>query len=117
MFNIGVKHGGPVLLIVGSGPAEFCDMCACIDAAERVSRAKRYRRILMDLLAVQPFFTPEEHAKVGAHAAACLGHFERVALVVAADTRTGIGESAAQRAGLNTRTFTELHAAEAWLAS
>jgi hypothetical protein len=117
LFNIAVKHGGPVLLIIGSGPARYCDMCALIDVAARVSRMQGYQRVLVDVLAVSPDVTAEEHARVGEHAAQSLGHFERVALVVASDTRSGLGELAAQRGGLKTRTFTDLHSAEAWLAA
>ncbi|TFZ08314.1 hypothetical protein [Ramlibacter humi] len=115
LFNIAVKHGGPWLLVVGSGPAEFCDLAALVDVAARLANAKSYRCVLADLLAVDPQLTQDEFARIGRYVATALDGLDRVAAVVARDRSTT--ESAANQAGFRLRMFSDLHTAEAWLAS
>lgn len=115
LFNIAVKHGGPWLLVVGSGPAEYCDLAALVDVTARVAHAKGYRCVLADLLAVDPQMTQDEFAQIGRYVATTLGGLERVAAVVSRDRSTT--ESAANQAGFRLRMFEDLQSAEAWLAS
>lgn len=115
MFNVAVQHGGPHLLVVGSGRGHFCDICGMVDLTARVALIKGYRRALVDLLAVDPELTASEHLQLGSHVASALAQLERVATVVAAQYRSGASEKSAQQHGLNLRTFTDIHQAEAWL--
>jgi hypothetical protein len=113
LFNIAVKHGGPSLLVIGSGPAQICDLLALVDVTARVGKMKGYRRVMADLLAVDPHLTEAEFTEVGTYTAAALAGVDRVAAVVSRDRRTT--EKAAQQAGLQLRMFADLHTAEAWL--
>jgi hypothetical protein len=113
LFNIAVKHGGPYLLVIGSGPAQYCDLAALVDVVARVAASKGYRRVLADLLAVEPQMTPDEFARIGHYVATALEGVERVAAVVVRDRSTT--ESAARQAGFGLRMFADLHEADGWL--
>lgn len=115
MFNVAVNHGGPYLLVVGSGTAQLCDLMAVADVAARVAHMKQSRLVMVDLLGVEPTLSFTEHLQLGAHFAAALARIDRVASVVALRFRSGTSEKAAQKAGVNLRTFTDLSEADRWL--
>ncbi len=71
----------------------------------------------MDLQGVSIEFGFTEHLQLGAHAADTLRHLERVASVVDAKYRTGTSEKAAQKLGLQLRTFTSLQEGLDWVQS
>ena len=115
IFNIGVQHGGPALLVVGTGEAQVCDMLSLIDVAATVSRIKGYRCVSIDLLAATPLMDAREHEELGSHAANVLRHVDKVAVVVSVDHPDRTACAVAQREGLNLEVFTDLHVADAWL--
>lgn len=117
LFNVAVQHGGPYLLVVASGRAHLCDFFGLFDLAARVAQMKAHRRAIVDLLAVEPVLSFTEHLQLGAHVATALAGLDRVATVVDARFKTGTSEEAAQKHGLNLRTFVDIHEATEWLVS
>jgi hypothetical protein len=117
LFNVAVYHGGPHLLIVASGRAHLCDCFGLFDLTARVAQMKGYKRVMVDLLAVEPALSVNEHLQLGAHVASVLAGLDRVATVVDARFKTGTSERAAQKHGLNLRTFVDIHEATEWLAT
>lgn len=116
-FTIAIHQDGQYLLIVGSGTAQLCDLMAVADVAARVARTRNARFVMVDLLEVEPTLSFTDHLQLGAHFAAALAGLERVASVVAPRFRTGTSEKAAQKAGVNLRTFTDRAEADRWLTS
>ncbi len=115
LFNVAVQHAGPILLVVGTGPAQLLHLCGLVDLAARVARMGGYRRLLVDLLAVDPELSFTDHLQLGAHAAQMLAGIDKVATVVPREQRKGSSEKAAQQHGLRLRTFSDMHEAENWL--
>lgn len=114
-FALTVNHGS-YLVVVGSGHAELCDLLGLFDFAASVSGSRQYHRALIDLYDVEIGFSFTDHLSLGMHAAQALRRLERVASVVHPRYRVGTSERAAQKAGLQLRTFTDRAEAEAWLA-
>jgi hypothetical protein len=115
-FKVHVEHGA-WLTVRAAGPALLADLCGLFNLAAQVAARQGYRRALMDLRGVSIDLGFTEHLQLGAHAADSLRHLERVASVVDASNRTGTSEKAAQKLGLQLRTFTSLDEGLAWLQS
>jgi len=115
-FTVIVEHGS-YLGVRASGPARVADICGLIDLAAEVARRAGYSRALVDMAGVEIDFSFTDHLHVGAHAAERLRDLERVASVVAPQFRTGTSEKAAQKLGLQLRTFTSLDEGMRWLES
>lgn len=113
-FSITVHHGPP-LLIVASGEAQVYDVMAVCDLTARIAREASCHRAVLDLRGVQQGFSFTDHMRIGMHAADALCDLERVASVVDARQKVGIGERSAQKAGLMLQAFTELDAALTWI--
>lgn len=115
-FTVVVEHGA-WLTVRASGPALLADLCGLFNLVAQVAARQGCRRAVMDLqgVSIESGFT--EHLQLGAHAADTLRHLERVASVVDAKYRTGTSEKAAQKLGLQLRTFTSLDEGLAWLQS
>lgn len=114
-FTVSVRHTLPYLLVEAAGPASLADLCAYMDFVGALARKKPYRRALMDLRAVDIELAFTDHITLGAHAAEKLRDLERVASVVDIKYRTGTSEKAAQKSGLNLRTFTSLADGIGWI--
>lgn len=117
MFTVSIDETGPYFLAVASGKAQLGHLCGFADLSARVAAAKGCKRVLIDLLAVEPHLSFTEHLQLGAHVAAAFGSLERVATLVPASEKKGTSEKAAQKHGLHLRTFTNLEEANAWLLS
>lgn len=115
-FTVAIEHG-PFLRVIASGPAQLADLCGLINMAAEIAQRNGYQRGLVDLQAVDIAFSFTDHLQLGAHAAETLRHMERVASIVAPRYRTGTSEKAAQKLGLQLRTFTSLDEGLAWLQS
>lgn len=113
-FTVVVEHGA-FLTVRASGPALLADLCGLFDLVAQTAERQNHRRALMDLQAVDIDFGFTDHLQLGAHAAQSLRNLERVASVVAERYRTGTSEKAAQKLGLQLRTFTSLPEGLAWL--
>lgn len=108
-------HPGAYLRVVGTGTASLPDLIALLDRIAEATRSQGQRRVLLDLLEVEPQLSFTDHLTAGAHAAQALSHVERVASVVPIRFRTGSSEKAAQKSGLDLRTFTEMAEAMRWI--
>ena len=114
-FTATVHHGPDYLLVEGSGPALLTDLCGFMDLVATAADKGRYRRAVLDLLAVEIALTFTEHLHLGAHAAERLRSMERVASIVPVQNRKGTSEKAAQKLGLRLRTFTSLAEGLHWI--
>ncbi len=108
-------HHGPYLVVVGSGHAQLCDLLGLFDFAASLSGSCQYQRALVDLYGVEIGFSFTDHLSLGMHAAQALRRLDRVASVVHPRYRVGTSERAAQKAGLQLRTFIDRLAATEWL--
>lgn len=113
-FSVTVHHGTH-LLIVADGEAKVHDVMAVIDLTARIAIEASYRRAVLDLRGVQQNFSFTEHMRIGMHAADALRELERVASVVSATQKVGVGERSAQKGGLALQAFTDIDAALAWI--
>ncbi|WP_427912961.1 STAS/SEC14 domain-containing protein [Ramlibacter sp. MMS24-I3-19] len=100
-----------------AGPATFADMRAGVDLAKTLATNRGQRRILVDMRHVQHALPFSEHLQLGAYAAEAFNAMERVASVVPRETLVGVAAKAAQKLGLQLRTFDDFDAASAWLQS
>jgi len=114
-FTATVHHGPDYLLVEGSGPALLTDLCGFMDLVATVADRGRYRRAVLDLVDVEIALTFTEHLHLGAHAAERLRNLDRVASIVSLQNRKGTSEKAAQKLGLQLRTFTSQAQALAWI--
>lgn len=114
-FTATVHHGPDYLLVEGSGPALLTDLCGFMDLVATVADKGRYRRAVLDLVAVEIALTFTEHLHLGAHAAERLRSLDRVASIVSVQNRKGTSEKAAQKLGLRLRTFTSLDEGLQWI--
>jgi len=114
-FTATVHHGHEYLLVRGNGPALLGDLCGFIDLVATVSGKCLYRRAVLNLLDVEIALTFTEHLRLGAYAAERLRHLDRVASIVSVQNRKGTSEKAAQKMGLQLRTFTSIAQGLEWL--
>jgi hypothetical protein len=114
-FTVTVHHGPEFLLVAASGPALLSDLCGCVDLVSTVANQAGNRRALVNLLETEIALSFTEHLNLGAYAAERLRHLERVASVVSVQNRKGTSEKAAQKMGLQLRTFTNLAEGMDWI--
>ncbi|TFZ07641.1 hypothetical protein [Ramlibacter humi] len=113
-------HYGPgQLMVEAHGLATLADLYGLADLVATVCAKQGWRRAGMNLLGVEhtQAISFTDHLQLGAYIAERLAHLERVASIVPQRYRTGTSEKAAQKAGLQLRTFTVLEEATAWLAA
>ncbi|MDB5860361.1 MAG: hypothetical protein JWQ76_4050 [Ramlibacter sp.] len=72
--------------------------------------------VMFDLRGIRTLTSFTEHYAVGQEVGRQLGHFRRLASVVAADRITRASEKTARQAGVNLHIFTDEGEALAWLA-
>jgi hypothetical protein len=114
-FSLEVSPSRGYLLIAAVGHMDLGDMLGLFDLAGRLCETNGHRRMLVNLLDVKPHLTFTEHLHLGAHAGSCLQRLQRVATVATEMNRPGTSEKAAQKAGLDLRTFSELDQATVWV--
>ena len=115
-LTLTLQHEPGRLMVQAHGTATFADLCGLADLVGTVCAKQGLRRAAMDLLDVEIALSFTDHLQLGAHAAQALAHLDRAASIVPQRYRTGTSEKAAQKAGLQLRTFTQLDEALAWLA-
>lgn len=108
-------HHGAFLQVAATGPATLADLCGMADLLGTIAERRAYRRALMNLLGVEIALSFTDHLQLGSYVAQQLRRLERVASVVPQRYRSGTSEKAAQKAGLQLRTFTSLDEGLAWL--
>ena len=115
-FEIDRRAGERFTTYEVRGPATLDNFVDLIDTVHAETAGGGATRVLVDLrhAGARPAFS--DQFKIGEVAALRLGHLERVASVVRADEITHTSEKVANRVGLKLRVFTELAAAQAWLA-
>jgi hypothetical protein len=114
-FTVTVEHGPEFLTVEGSGFANLGDLCGLFDLVRATSEQHGHTRALLDLRKVEIDFAFTDHLALGSHAAGALHNMGCVASVVNPRFRVGTSEKAAQKMGLQLRTFTDLDEALAWL--
>ena len=115
MFSVAVERHGGLLRIKGQGEAVFADLLALVEMIAAITGKEGQRRVLVDLLDVHTSLSFTDHLQLGGYVAQQLRAMERVASVVPERYRTGTSEKAAQKAGLQLRTFTVLQEGRAWV--
>lgn len=110
-------HRAGWLQVDAAGPASLADLCGLADLLATVCARQGYRRALMNLLGVEIALSFTDHLQLGGYVAQQLNGMDRVASVVPQRYRTGTSEKAAQKAGLQLRTFTSLEEGLDWVAS
>lgn len=113
-FSVTVQHG-PFLLLVAIGDGAYCDALGMIDMAAAIFHEAGYERVLFDSKGATFRLSREEAAKIGQHIALRLAGARCVGTVVQQRSPGGAGEHAAQAAGLNIRTFTDLNDGFEWM--
>jgi hypothetical protein len=116
-YTVTVHHGPQFLLVEGAGSATLADLCGSIDLVATIAAMSRARRALLNLLGVEIDFPLSVHLQLGMYAADKLRALERVASVVPPHRRTGSSERAAQKMGLQLRTFTTVAEGMEWIAA
>jgi hypothetical protein len=114
-FTITVHHGSEFLIVEGSGPALLADLCGYMDLVGGIAGKRSYSRALLDLQGIDIHLSFTDHLTLGSHAADRLRNMERVASVVPERFRSGTSEKAAQKMGLQLRTFIDMDEGLAWL--
>jgi len=115
-FAVAIAHERDHLAVSASGPAKLADVLGLIDLTATIAKMAGHRRVLLNMLHVEIAFAFTEHLQLGAYAAERLGAMERVASIVDPRLRIGTSEKAAQKMGLQLRTFTSLDEGVQWLA-
>jgi hypothetical protein len=115
-FTLTVQPGPLYLLLEAAGPMDLGDLCGIFDLVGSVAETNGHHRALFNLLAVQVDLSFTEHLQLGTRAAASLRRLERAASVVSVANRRGTSEKAAQKQGLEFRTFTTIEEAHDWTA-
>ena len=115
-LSLTIHHGPAFLQVDANGPAGLADLCGMADLMGTVCARQGYHRGVMNLLGVEIGLSFTDHLQLGTYVAQQLRHLERVASVVPERYRTGTSEKAAQKAGLQLRTFTSLEEGLAWVA-
>jgi hypothetical protein len=103
------------LHVVANGDAGLPEFLGLSDMVATVARGHGVRKVLIDLLQVQPRLAFTEHLQLGAHLGRLGQDIDRIATVVPAGQRTGASEKAAQKTGVALRTFTGIAEAADWL--
>jgi hypothetical protein len=116
-FIVRVHAGPDYLQVDGAGPADLAELCGYMDLVGTVAARKGHTHAVLNLLDVEIALSFTDHLQLGAHAAQQLRNLKRVASVVPERFRTGTSEKAAQKSGLQLRTFTSLVEGLTWLAS
>jgi hypothetical protein len=116
-FTMSVIHGPHFLQVDAEGTGLLGDLCGLFDFVATAAHKHGHRRALLNLTGVEIDFSFTDHLELGRHAAASLHAIRRAASVVDPKFRVGTSEKAAQKMGLNLRTFTDLREAIEWLAA
>ena len=116
-FQVATEEHEGFLRATARGHATLADFFNAIDMAAEAVRRSHLRRVLFDLRETTQGLKFTEHLQLGARVAERLAFVERVATIVPAASRTGSSEKAAQKTGLDLRTFTEFKDALEWLVS
>ncbi len=114
-FCVSVHHGPRYLTANGTGPALLTDLFGYMDLVGTIAGKAGYRWAVLNLSGVEIALTFTEHLHLGAYAAQRLRNLDRVASIVSVQNRKGTSEKAAQKMGLQLRTFTDLQEGLAWV--
>jgi len=114
-FALRVRHEDGILVAQSSGSVGLADLCGMADLVGTITAMSGERRAVLDLLATNIGLGFTDHLQLGTYVAQRLHHLERVASVVPERYRTGTSEKAAQKSGLQLRTFTDLGEGLRWV--
>lgn len=114
-FTTTVTLRDGLLHVTASGDAGLPEFIGLADLVRAVARGHGLRKVLIDLLGVQPHLAFTEHLHLGSHLGELAQDLDRIASVVPASQRTGASEKAAQKTGIGLRTFTSADEAIEWL--
>jgi hypothetical protein len=113
VFSLSVQEDGYMLVVV-SGQGRFGTYRAVLTFIGELITGENEHRVLIDMLASEPKMSADEHHTLGKYLA-LISKGVQIAVVVPSTERVFIGEQAAQSAGGNIKTFTNLHDAGDWL--
>lgn len=103
------------LVMTASGPAGLGELTGLVALAGAVAMHRGFRRALLNLSKVEPDLLFSEHLQFGTQASEVLGRLERVAAVVPPGYMDAPSAKAAQKGGLQVRTFLDPAKATAWI--
>jgi hypothetical protein len=115
-LQVFVEREDAMLLVKGQGHAGLADLKGFADMIATICRDEQRDRVLVDLLHVTQELTFTEHLQLGVYIAESLRFLAKMATVVPAQARSGNSERAAQKSGLQIRTFTDVGEAREWIA-
>ena len=115
-LDVSLDRQGDWLVVKGRGRAALVDLKGFADLVATVCREEQRTHVLVDLLDVVQELTFTEHLQLGVYIAERLHFLSKMASVVPEQMRSGNSERAAQKSGLQLRTFTDVAAAREWLA-
>jgi hypothetical protein len=114
-FTVSTEAVLPYLVITAAGPAGLGELSGLVALAGAVATHRGFRRALFNLAKVEPELLFTEHLQFGTQASDVLGRLEKVAAVVPSGYMDAPSAKAAQRSGLQVRTFLDLADATAWI--
>jgi hypothetical protein len=114
-LQVSLERNGPLLVVKGQGHAGLPDLKGFADMIATICRDEHRDRVLVDLLHVTQELTFTEHLQLGVYIAESLRFLSKMATVVPVQARSGNSERAAQKSGLQIRTFTDLGEAREWI--
>lgn len=114
-LSVMVQRDAEWLTITAAGPATLSDFKGFADLIARICQDEHRDTVLVDLREVEQSLSFTEHLQMGAYIAQRLAFLSRMATVVPPVARSGNSERAAQKSGLQLRTFTDMDEALGWL--
>lgn len=115
LFTVSVHHGPRYLIVAASGQAGLPELVGACNFAAEVGRSRPIRRVMIDLLSVDPDLDDAGRRALALHVVEQMRGFDRVSVVMPGIFRTGLGENIVRDAGLNLQIFASLEEASNWL--
>jgi hypothetical protein len=114
-FTVSVLRHPRHVSLVALGRADLADLCGMCSLAREVGRVRGHRRLVIDVLALEPEITDADRIELGRHLAASLNAFEKVAWVYHPERHSGIAQKIAMDQGVDVRVFHALETATQWI--
>lgn len=115
MYNLSVQYSPSYLLIVISGTARIAEFCASAGFLAELARRLSYRRVLMDMLAVDMLLEPQDAHVLSSHLDQWLPYVTQLAYVAPEGASPGILEAVCRLRGVECERFGTLAQADEWL--
>ena len=115
MFSVGIQRGPSYLLATATGPADVHENCSGILFVTDLLRRTGTRKLLFDMMALEPSYGPEGAIEVISTLYSSMPEMEKIAVLVPAGMSKGIILEVARHRGVTAREFADVRAADEWL--